>query len=174
MNIRKIIKEELLKEVGGYDDKNIMSIHASTSMNSLANSFNELTVTVGDLANAVANGDSKIDLIEYLEKAFDINNFLITDIQTVINDFTEDDLIESAKNMIKSIKRFNNKIHAITNFSDAMGNDENFTEMVKQLLIELVPPLQEFGDQLQITGHEFKHRLSGHGKSSFGSGFSNN
>jgi hypothetical protein len=69
---------------------------------------------------------------------------------------------------------FNNKIHSITNFSYDIGNDKNFTEMVKQLLIVLVPPLQEFGDQLQITGHEFKHRLSGHGKSSFGSGFSNN
>jgi len=170
----KYIKESKLDEVGGYDDKNIMAIHAGASMDSLANSFNELTITVEDLANAVANGDSKSELIEYLEKAFDINNFLIKDIETVINDFTEDDVIKSAKNMIVSIKRFNNKIDAITNFSDAMGNDEKFTERVKELLIELLPSLQEFGDQLQITGHEFKHRLAGHGRGSFGSGFSNN
>ena len=41
MNIRKIIKEELLKEVGGYDDPNIMATHAGHIMGVLSNSYND-------------------------------------------------------------------------------------------------------------------------------------
>jgi hypothetical protein len=174
MNIRRIIKEELLKEVGGYDDKNIMNIHAGVSMNTLANTYNELTMVIEGLANAIVDGHSKNDFISYLKETSEIISSFITEVEIVINEFTEDDLIRDARNMIKSLKTFKRRIDVLSNFSDVMGNDEIFTEKIKQLLIDLLPSLQKYGEQLQITGHEFKHRLSGHGRSSFGSGFSNN
>jgi hypothetical protein len=174
MNIRKIIKEELLKEVGGYDDKNIMSIHAGVSMTTLANVYNDLTLVIEGLANAVANGQSKNDFISYLSETSEVIGSLITEVETVINEFTEDDLIRDARNMIKKLNTFKRRVDVLSNFSDAMGNDEVFTEKIKQLLIDLLPSLHKFGEQLQITGHEFKHRLAGHGRSSFGSGFSDN
>ena len=174
MNIRKIIKEELLKEVGGYDDKNIMSIHAGVSMTTLANVYNDLTLVIEGLANAVVDGHSKNEFISYLSETSEVIGSLIKEVETVINEFTEDDLIRDARNMIKKLNTCKRRVDVLSNFSDAMGNDEVFTEKIKQLLIDLLPSLHKFGEQLQITGHEFKHRLAGHGRSSFGSGFSDN
>ena len=174
MNIRKIIKEELLKEVGGYDDKNIMSIHAGVSMTTLANVYNDLTLVIEGLANAVVDGHSKNEFISYLNETSEVIGSLIKEVETVINEFTEDDLIRDARSMIKKLNTFKRRVDVLSNFSDAMGNDEVFTEKIKQLLIDLLPSLHKFGEQLQITGHEFKHRLAGHGRSSFGSGFSDN
>ena len=39
MNIRKIVKEELLKEAGGYDDLSVMGQHAGASMGILTSSY---------------------------------------------------------------------------------------------------------------------------------------
>ena len=55
-----------------------------------------------------------------------------------------------------------------------MGGEEEFVERIKILLMDLIPALQEYGEQLRITNQMFGDRLSGMGKSSFGSGFSPN
>jgi hypothetical protein len=53
MNIRKIIKEELLKEVGGYDDLRVMAQHAGTTMGALSSSANDLSNLLSGIANQV-------------------------------------------------------------------------------------------------------------------------
>ena len=77
----------------------------------------------------------------------------------------------NGKAITKSFKR---KIDVLSNFSDAMGGEEEFIERVKNLLMDLIPTLQEYGEQLQITNQMFGSRLSNTGRSQFGSGFSSN
>ena len=50
-----------------------------------------------------------------------------------------------------------------------MGNDEQFIERVKLLLMDLIPTLKEYGDQLMVTNKMFGDRLN-----TFGAGFSSN
>ena len=64
MNIRRIIKEELLKEAGGYDDLNVMGRHAAHVMGTLSDTYNELSNTLSGLANAVVDGSQKSDFME--------------------------------------------------------------------------------------------------------------
>ena len=56
MNLRRIIKEELLKEVGGYDDPKVMGQHAGAIMGMLSGSHSDLSNTLAGLANAVMDG----------------------------------------------------------------------------------------------------------------------
>lgn len=174
MDIRRIIKEELLKEVGGYDDPTIMGQHVGHVMEVLSNSYNDLSNTLEGLANAIMDGVPKEDLVTFLNETSQNINFLTDVIKNIIIDFTEDDLIDKAKMVVKSLKSFNRKINVLINFADAMGNDEEFIERVKVLLMDLIPSLQEYGGQLQITNKMFGNRLSGMGRSQFGSGFSSN
>jgi hypothetical protein len=174
MNIRKIIKEELLKEVGGYDDSNVMYHHAGKVMYILSSFFNEVTNTIEGLANAIMDGTDKEDIVNYLTLVSeDIHNFMEV-IKTSIKDFTEDDLISKAKMIIKSLNTFVRKIDVVINFSDAMGGQEEFIDKVKTLLMDLVPSIQEYGEQLKITNKMFMDRTSGHSRGAFGSGFSSN
>jgi hypothetical protein len=174
MNIRRIIKEELLKEVGGYDDPNIMGQHASHVMEVLSNSYNDLSNTIQGLANAIMDRVPKSDLVTFLDETSHNIDLLVNVIKSVTSDFTEDDLVAKAKMIVKSLNSFKRKIGVLINFADAMGNDEEFIERVKDLLIDLVPSLQEYGEQLYITNKMFGDRLSGMGRSQFGSGFSSN
>ena len=135
MNIRKIIKEELFKEVGGYDDPSVMAQHAGKAMGALASSHNDLSNLLSGIANQVM----------------------------------EDDVILQAKKAISSLKSFKRKIDVLSNFSDSMGNDEQFIERVKLLLMDLIPTLKEYGDQLMVTNKMFGDRLK-----TFGAGFSSN
>lgn len=167
MNLKKIIKEELFKEVGGYDSQNVMNLHAGVVMSNLSNAYNGLTNTLEGLANAVLDGYSKLDIVTFLNEVSEEIDLFISVVKIAIADFTEDDLILKAKDTIKQLESFNKKIDVIFNFSDAMGSGEEFIDRVKMLLMDLIPYVQKFGDQLQITNKLFSTRSSNH-RGSFG------
>lgn len=169
MNIRKIIKEELLREVGGYDDQNVMAQHAGTTMSVLAGSHNDLTNLLAGVANSVMDGADKNEISDSLMKISKEIVFFIDIIKTAISEVMEDDVILQAKKAVSSLRSFKRKIDVLSNFSDAMGNDEQFIERVKLLLMDLIPTLKEYGDQLMVTNKMFGDRLN-----TFGAGFSSN
>ena len=177
MNIRRIIKEELLKEVGGYDDPSVMAQHAGKAMGALASSHNDLSNLLAGIANQVMDGADKNDISDSLRETSKEINFFIDIIKTVIGEVMEDDVILQAKKAISSLNSFRRRIDVLSNFSDSMGNDEQFIERVKLLLMDLIPTLKEYGDQLMSTNKMFGDRLSNMGSmgsGSFGSGFSSN
>ena len=55
-SIKKIIKEELLKEVGGYDDKIIMAKHSGEVMEGLVKVFSDVIEVIKILGEKVATG----------------------------------------------------------------------------------------------------------------------
>ena len=169
MNLRRIIKEELLKEVGGYDDPKVMGQHAGAIMGMLSGSHSDLSNTLAGLANTVMDGAPKRDLTSFLKETSKDIMIFIDVIKRALKEFTEDDVKLKAKEVIKSLNSFKRKIDVLTNFSSEMGGDEQFRERLKQILMDLIPTLQEYGEQLQITNKMFMNRLS-----SFGSGFMSN
>lgn len=169
MNIRKIIKEELIKEVGGYDDQRVMAKHAGTTMGALSTSHNDLTNLLSGLANSIMDGANKNDISDSLMETSKEINFFIDIINGVISEVMEDDVIVKAKEIVSSLKVFKRKIDVLSNFSDAMGNDEEFIERVKLLLMDLIPYVEEYGKQLRITNKMFGDRFQ-----SFGAGFNPN
>lgn len=163
MNIRKIIKEELLKEVGGYDDLNVMGQHVGSIMSGLAETHSQLTTVISALANAIMDGQDKNSITQYLKETSEEINIFIDSIKMFISDFTEDDVIVKAKEVISSLKTFKRKIDVLSNFSDAMGNHEQFIKRVKLLLIDLIPKLEEYGEQLNVTNKMFLNRTASSG-----------
>ncbi len=169
MNIRKIIKEELLKEVGGYDDGRIMAQHAGKNMYDLAETHRQLTVVLSVLANAVMDGQNKNDIKQYLKEVSEEIDVFIPIIKTAISEVMEDDVILQSKKVISSLKTFKRKIDVLYNFSDAMGDNEQFIERVKLLLMDLIPSTQEYGKQLNLTNRMFGDRLGAAGNQGFSS-----
>ena len=84
------------------------------------------------------------------------------------NLLNDDDIVKD-KEFISSLKTFKRKIDVLSNFSDAMGNHEQFIERVKLLLMDLIPKLEEYAEQLNITNRMFLNRAT-----SSGFGFSPN
>lgn len=153
--------KRIIKEVGGYDDKNIMGQHVRHTMSILTTSYSELTNTMTGLVNSVSRGDSKMDIIENLiEFSTTIKEFI--DILTLsIGDFTEDELIRQAKLFKKQLNTTITKIDILTKNPDAMGNDDEFSNRVMDLLKTVVPSIRDYSEKLSLVNDRFTDRLSG-------------
>lgn len=171
MNIRKIIKEELLKEVGGYDDSNVMAVHAGTTLGKLTSVVNNLSLIVSGLANALVDGTTKEDVKGYLIDSFEEIEMIKNEIKKNIKDFTEDKLIKESKLFLTKLNKFQKKINVLINLSSVMGGEEEYFQRVKDLLVELVPSLQKYGEELQSVTKMFHTRFVGKDRGSFTSGF---
>jgi len=169
MNIRKIIKEELLKEVGGYDDGRVMVQHAGKYISDLSETHQQLSDILSALANAVMDGQDRNNIVTYLKETSEEIGIFIDVIKTTISDVVEDDVIVLSKKVISSLKTFKRKIDILSNFSDSMGNNEQFNERVKLLLMDLIPNIQEHGEQLIVTNKMFGDRLGTTGTQGFSS-----
>lgn len=169
MNIRKIIKEELLREVGGYDDGRVMAQHAGKNMSDLAETHHQMSVILSALANAVMDGQDKNSITQYLKESSEEIDIFIDVIKTAISEVMEDDVILQSKKVISLLKTFKRKIDVLYNFSDDMGDNEQFIERVKLLLIDLIPTIQEYGKQLNVTNRMFGDRLGPVGNQGFSS-----
>ena len=171
MNIRKIIKEELLREVGGYDDPDVMSVHAGATISRLTDAVEELTLIVSGLSNALMNGSTKEDIRTYLAESSDEIETIKSEIKKNIKNFTEDRLISESKTFLTKLIKFQKKINVLVDLSGAMGSDQEYFERVKGLLIELVPSLKTYSDELKATSKMFYDRFNIGDRSGFGSGF---
>jgi hypothetical protein len=172
MNIRKIIKEELLKEVGGYDDPNIMAIHGGKTIGILSQVYSEMTNTIRGLSQLLMDNPNKEEVVQALEEVVrEIDLFVMT-IKQTINDFTEDELIEKAKMVMVEMRRFQNKLRILVNLSDSLvTGDEEFIDRVMDFLMNLMESVREYGEELKLTAQDFSGRFTGRNRGSFGGGF---
>ena len=173
MNIRKIIKEELLKEVGGYDDPNIMAIHSGKVLGTLSQVYSDLTNTITGLSQLVTTLDfdrSEVEgALDEVNREIDI---FVMAIKQVIQDFTEDDLIHRARIVMKDLRQFQNRLRLLINLSDSLTtNDEEFQDRLIDFITDLINGIRKYGEELQITNKRFFDRFSGRGRGSFSDGF---
>lgn len=167
MNIRKIIKEELLKEVGGYDDPTIMGSHAGATMGMLSGSYSKLMNVITDLANLLVNDDNpggdkfkaSKDIMEVLDGVI---NETIDVTKRALADFTEDDVLMMGKNYIKDLKTFLKRIRLISGLISTY-TPKQYTEELKKLIMDVLPKIKEYGDTLIKSNEMFKSRLSSFG-----------
>ena len=97
MNIRKIIKEELLKEVGGYDDQNVMAQHAGATIGTLTGIYRDIMEAISGLANKIMDGNvDKHELGVALESLAKLINNGVRITSDLVEELTEDELISKA------------------------------------------------------------------------------
>ena len=166
MNIRKIIKEELLKEVGGYDDLTIMGSHAGATMGMLSGSYSKLMNVITDLANLLVDDSpsedkfkTSKDIMEVLDGAI---NETIDVTKRALADFTEDDVLMVGKKYIKDLKTFLKRARLISGLVSTY-TPKQYNEELKKLLMDVLPKIKEYGDTLIKSNEMFKSRLSSFG-----------
>lgn len=167
MNIRRIIKEELLNEVGGYDDPTIMGTHAGATMGQLSGSYNKLMNVITDLANLLISednpgGDKFKASKEIMEVLDGVINETIDVTKKALADFTEDDVLMMGKNYIKDLKTFLKRARLISGLISTY-TPKQYTEELKKLLMDVLPKMKEYGDTLIKSSQMFQSRMSSFG-----------
>tara|TARA_R110002020_G_scaffold138469_7_gene308555 strand:+ start:22739 stop:23248 length:510 start_codon:yes stop_codon:yes gene_type:complete len=161
MNIRKIIKEELLKEVGGYDDQNVMAQHAGATIGTLTGIYRDIMEVISGLANKIMDGNvDKHELGVALEALAKLINNGVRITSDLVEELTEDELISKAKDFIKDLNSFKRKIRLLSNLTSNYTQTE-YIEKLKEFIIDAAPKLKKYGDTLMDTTRMFGSRLSG-------------
>jgi len=162
MNIRKIIKEELLKEVGGYDDMSVMGQHAGTSMGTLSSSYQILMDTLSELANSLIKGEGRDKFKmskNIVDDLSDVTRKVIEDTKNTLKDFTEDDVISQGRGFIKELNKLIKRIRLVSGMVSTYTKEE-YEEELKKLLVDFLPKFKEYGDTLLKSSEMFKSRFS--------------
>lgn len=162
MNIRKIIKEELLKEVGGYDDMSVMGQHAGASMDILSSSYQILMDTLAELANSLVKGEGRDKFKmskNIVDDLSDVTQKVIEDTKNTLKDFTEDDVISQGKGFIKELNKLIKRIRLVSGMVSTYTKEE-YEEELKKLLVDFLPKFKEYGDTLIKTNQMLKSRFS--------------
>lgn len=158
-DLTKLVKK-IINEVGGYDDPFIMGQHSTKTINELINAHHQLSTIIADLSNTIMDGELTIlDSREYLMDIISGIEVVISIGEKVIKDFTEDELIEKTKRYHKTLNRFNKRLRILVNQSmDFAENDLDYVELIKDLLVDMVPTINEYEKELGKSINIFKGR----------------
>ena len=159
-SIKNIIKEELLKEVGGYDDIMIMAKHSGMIMTGLIKVFSDIMEVIKILNEKVATGKfdkfSGQKLLSILSNGID-EGIRIT--VMLIKDFTEDDIILEGQNFIKNMNEFKRKIRLLSGLASGFTQSE-YENKITELILGLEPAIRAYADALKETNTMFMNRFN--------------
>jgi hypothetical protein len=159
-SIKKIIKEELLKEVGGYDDKIIMAKHSGEVMEGLVKVFSDVLGVIKVLGEKVDNGTfDRFSGEEILLKLSDGIDEAIRVTGMLIKEFTEDGVILEGQNFIKNMNEFKRKIRLLSGLPSNFTQSE-YENRIMKLILGLEPTIRGYADALKETNTMFMNRFN--------------
>jgi hypothetical protein len=159
-DLERLVKK-IITEVGGYDDENVMFQHTYKTISDLQGAYITLFETLTNLSNDIISKQLKIeDANEYLLMVIEEVDVFIDIMNIVLKDFTEDEIINQSKSIIKSLNKFSRKLRILSNMAKSFANnDKEFIERVKEILIDLIPELNKYGTTLKGTSDKFMDRF---------------
>lgn len=159
-SIKKIIKEELLKEVGGYDDKIIMAKHSGVIMEGLVKVFSDVLGVIKVLGEKVDNGTfDRFSGEEILLKLSDGIDEGVRITSMLIKEFTEEGVILEGQNFIKNMNEFKRKIRLLSGLPSNFTKSE-YENRIMDLILGLEPTIRTYNDALTETNTMFMNRFN--------------
>ena len=168
MNIRRIIKEELIKEVGGYDAPDIMGQHAGAVMGGLKETIMSLNLALLGFSEMLI--DPNINHLEIKEETDELISLIsesIMIIDTVLKDFTEDDLILKGKKLINSLSLLERNLRVLNN-QKLDFSKKDYLNTMSNKIFEMTKVLQDFIKTFIETDKMFTQRLQGKNRGWYG------
>jgi hypothetical protein len=151
-----------INEVGGYDDFNVMSMHAGTSMGILVSGLNDLTLLLVHTAKMIdKNPDIRVNKIssELNDLVFIIDE-IKKDMNIVFSDFTEDNILKKGKKLLKAIDTLQENVRRILMLkTDLFEMGPDFADKFVNYIKKIMPIIQEYGDELVKTDEMFSRRF---------------
>lgn len=151
-----------INEVGGYDDFDVMSMHAGTSMGILVSGLNNLTLSLIHTAKMIdENPDVRVNKISgELKDLVFIIDVIKKDMNIVFSDFTEDIIIKKGKKLLKAIDTLQENVRRILMLkTDLFEMDPDFAEKFLNYIKKIMPLIQDYGDELAKTDEMFSRRF---------------
>jgi hypothetical protein len=161
MNIRRIIKEELLKEAGGYDSPEIMAQHAGHVMHNLKTTIKELNLGLMGFVNLLSDPDiSHLEMGEEIESLNDLILDTKLIVKIVTEEFTEDKLVEESKNLIKKLDSLEGRIKFLNNLKFDYTSGQ-YKKSLAEKILDFSNFLSTYIKTIIKTDETFGKRLSG-------------
>lgn len=168
MNIRRIIREELIKEVGGYDAPDIMGQHAGAVMGGLKETIMSLNLALLGFSKLLIEPDiNHLEIKEETEELINLISESIMIISTVLKDFTEDELILKGKKLVKSLELLERNLRTLNN-QRLDFSKKDYLNTMSNKIFDMTKVLQDFIETYVETDKMFVQRLKGKNRGWYG------
>lgn len=167
-NIKKTIKEELLKEAGGYDAPDIMGQHVGHVMSNLRDTLGQLNLGILGFSDMLKSDEiNHLDIQEEIKELMNLIEESIMIIELSLKDFTEDELVLKGMSLLKSLNNFLKKIRIMGISRFEVGSKNYINNLVNEL-VTLSKSIRVFVKMFIETDKMFTQRLQGKNRGWYG------
>lgn len=166
--LKKLIYK-IIKEVrGGYDDYEVMSSHAGSSMKTMIYSLSDLTASLLNMIQSITFLDDPIGSEGFFDSANEFISLVddYKDVNKIVyRDFSEDEVINAGRRLLKKLGTFQENLRRIQTFGrEFFQSNDDFKEKFKNYAIDVFQSIQDYDQALDKTFNMFAGRLSGKGR----------
>ena len=163
----KITESQLSKiidEAGGYDDKNIMNIHAQNVQGRLLHSFAETVEVLNSFLQFTSQENyNKQHILNFVSN---FSHKIYEDIQLIESleseIYIDDDFAETIKKYKDSLKKLNNRLRLLYSGGQGLSFEMTLDELVKEVynqITEIEDCIEELSNMFGTVHSRFRSRL---------------
>ena len=167
--LRNIVKKVIL-EIGGYDDPFVMASHGRHVFSNSLEMISELSLMMAKIISLLLDTDfDKMEKKEFFESIAMKLERVIFRLDKILGDFTEDELREKSKVLIKKLGKLKDKFIMLDQMdvSDYVSYNIDFNYLVEETS-SILEFLSDFSGSLRRTVDTFSDRFNRDNDPNFG------
>lgn len=148
------------EEAAGYDDFDQMLQHGGKSMSILIDTLKDLmTVFRGITEMTSSKTIEYIDLKENLKEAIDLISEINSVSKTVLQDFTDKEVIKISEILHRKLESYQEKIRMLINMGEDIFSKENVKSKLEEMTTIVLEWVESYAYALKDADTKFRKRL---------------
>jgi hypothetical protein len=156
---QKLMKR-ITEEAAGYDDFNVMGLHATQSMKVLVDSLTDLSQVLRGVVHMLKSEHIEyIDLRENLYLVIELISEINMAMDIVFKDFTERKVIKTGKILHRKLESYQEKIRMMLDMGEELISKENIIDKLTDLTMSVHRAMTDYAAELKVADIKFKNTV---------------
>lgn len=156
----QMLMKRITEEAAGYDDFNVMGLHATQSMKVLVDSLTDLSQVLRGVVHMLKSEHIEyIDLRENLYLVIELISEINMAMDIVFKDFTERKVIKTGKILHRKLESYQEKIRMMLDMGEELISKENIIDKLTDLTMSVHRAMTDYAAELKVADIKFKNAV---------------
>jgi hypothetical protein len=156
----QMLMKRITEEAAGYDDFNVMGLHATQSMKVLVDSLTDLSQVLRGVVHMLKSEHIEyIDLRENLYLVIELISEINMAMDIVFKDFTERKVIKTGKILHRKLESYQEKIRMMLDMGEELISKENIIDKLTDLTMSVHRAMTDYAAELKVADIKFKNTV---------------